>query len=199
MTSGDGEPDEIQGVMPSAFMRGLRPELYSDSQGRTDYQLDAPLLGYHLDTLTKRNQTNDFEIFCRKLCARAICPNLRSQTGPDGGGDSKADSESYPVAEEVSELFYEGEPNGGQARWGFAFSAKEKWQQKVRDDVRGLFATGRNYDRIICVTAMFAKSKERAKLEDELSAETGVPVTIHDRTWIVEEVVERGCEQVVHL
>ena len=176
--------------MPSQFMRQLRPELYSDTEERTDYRLDAPMLEYHLETLTRRNQTHDFEIFCRKLCERAICPNLRAQTGPDGGGDSKADSETFPVADEVGELFYEGEANAGNQRWGFAFSAKEDWKQKVKDDVQGLLDTGRSYDRIICVTSRFAKSKDRAKLEDDLSEHAGVPVTIHDRTWIVDQVIE---------
>ena len=51
--------------------------------------LDAPLLEYHLESLTQRNQAHVFEIFCRKLCERAIARNLRPQTGPDGGGDSR--------------------------------------------------------------------------------------------------------------
>jgi hypothetical protein len=34
-------------LSPSAFMRQLRPELYSDTIDRTTYQLDAPTLGYH--------------------------------------------------------------------------------------------------------------------------------------------------------
>jgi len=59
-------------LSPSAFMRQLRPELYSDTIDRTTYQLDAPTLGYHLETITARNQTHDFEIFCRKLCERTI-------------------------------------------------------------------------------------------------------------------------------
>lgn len=173
-------------------MRGLRPEIYSDTEGRTDYQLDAPLLEYHLETLTQRNQTHDFEIFCRKLCERAIARNLRPQTGPDGGGDSKADTETFPVAEEISELYYEGEANSGEERWAFAFSAKERWKQKVRDDVKGLIETGRAYARIIFVTSRFAKAKDRAALEDALSLEAGIPVTIHDRTWIVAQVIEQG-------
>jgi len=189
--SQDGE-EPARGVLPSHFMRGLRPEIYSDTEGRTDYQLDAPLLEYHLETLTQRNQTHDFEIFCRKLCERAIARNLRPQTGPDGGGDSKADTETFPVAEEVSELYYEGDVNSGQERWAFAFSAKERWKQKVRDDVKGLIETGRAYDRIIFVTSRFAKAKDRAALEDALSKQAGIPVTIHDRTWIVAQVIEQG-------
>jgi hypothetical protein len=37
-------------LSPSAFMRQLRPELYSDTIDRTTYKLDAPTLGYHLET-----------------------------------------------------------------------------------------------------------------------------------------------------
>lgn len=194
MANGSQNEDQTleDGILPSKFMRQLRPEYYSDTEGRTDYVLDAPLLEYHLESLTQRNQTHDFEIFCRKLCERAIARNLRPQTGPDGGGDSKADTETYPVSEEVSELYYEGEADSGEERWAFAFSAKETWKQKARDDIKGLIETGRTYDRIIFVTSRFAKAKDRAALEDELSNKAGIPVTIHDRTWIVSEIIEKG-------
>jgi hypothetical protein len=91
-------------VMPSAFMRRLRPEYYSDTSERTTYELERSMLEYHLDTITARNQTHAFEIFCRKLCERTICPNLRPATGPEGGGDAKADTETFEVAEEISTL-----------------------------------------------------------------------------------------------
>jgi len=52
-------------LSPSAFMRQLRPDLYSDTIDRTNerttYRLDAPTLSYHLETITRRNQTHDFE------------------------------------------------------------------------------------------------------------------------------------------
>ncbi len=73
-------------LTPSAFMRQLRPENYSDTTERTAYLLDAAVFDHHLKTITSRNQTHDFEVFCRKLCERVICQNLRPQTGPDGGG-----------------------------------------------------------------------------------------------------------------
>lgn len=183
---------DSHGILPSKFMRDRRPEIYSDSTGRTGYELDAAVFDHHLETLTRRNQTHDFETFCRKLCERAICPNLRAQTGPDGGGDSKADGESFAVSDELTDIFFEGEANSGRERWGFAFSTKAQWQRKIRDDVGGLIKTGRNYDRIICVTSQYIKSKARAALEDELSKATGVPVTIHDRTWIIEQVIDHG-------
>ena len=78
-----------KGLLPSEFMRKLHPEYYSDSSGRTLYELDRATFEYHLESVTKRNETHDFEIFCRKLCERVICPNLRPATGPEGGGDLK--------------------------------------------------------------------------------------------------------------
>lgn len=184
-------PASPAGVMPSAFMRELRPEYYSDSKERTRFVLGAHQLEYRLETITARNETHAFEIFCRKLCERAICPNLRPQTGPDGGGDSKADSETYPVADEIAGLTYVGSANSGRERWAFAFSAKEAWTAKARKDVKGIAETKRGYDRIFFVTSRFAKAKDRARLEDELTTKYGIPVTIHDRSWIVPEIIEK--------
>ena len=130
-------------ILPSEFMRDLRPEYHSDTEDHASYVLDAATLDHHLDTITSRNQTHDFELFTRKLCERAICPNLRPQTGPEGAGDSKADTETFPVADEISRI-YIGEPNGGRERWAFAFSAKKKWAEKVRGDVKGIVETGRS-------------------------------------------------------
>lgn len=185
---GSESPAE-SGISPSSFMRNLRPEYYSDTEDRSSYSLDRASLEFQLDTITQRNHTQEFEVFCRKLCERVICPNLRPQTGPEGGGDSKTDSETYPVADEIS-LVYLGEPNAGKERWAFAFSAKARWTDKVRSDVKGIVGTGRKYDRIICVTSRSARSKDRAALEDELLKEYGVPVTIHDRSWISKEIIE---------
>ena len=119
-------------------------------------------------------------------------PQPEAANRPRWRGDSKADTETFPIAEEVSELFYEGEANSGRERWAFAFSAKESWKQKARDDVKGLIETGRAYNRIIFVTSRFAKARDRAALEGVLSTEAGIPVTVHDRTWIVSEIIEKG-------
>jgi len=177
-------------LTPSSFMRQLRPENYSDTTERASYVLDAAVFAHHLDTITSRNQTHDFEIFCRKLCERAICPNLRPQTGPDGGGDSKADSETFPVSDEITALTYVGEPSAGSERWAFAFSAKEKWQAKARSDINGIAKTQRGYKRIVFVTSRHAKAKTRAAIEDELTKKHGISVTIHDRSWIIQQVIE---------
>ncbi len=73
-------------VSPSQFMRQIRPELYSDSTRQIKNLLKSEVLSHHLDTITERNQTHDFELFCRKLCERTNFPNLRPATGPEGGG-----------------------------------------------------------------------------------------------------------------
>src|ERR1700687_4835707 len=115
-------------MKPSQFMRQHRPENYSDTdRAETSYVLTAEVFDHHLDTITARNQTHDFEIFCRKLCERVICPNLKPPTGPEGGGDSKADTETIPIADEIASLTYVGDANAGRERWAFAFSAKKKW------------------------------------------------------------------------
>ena len=177
-------------ISPSAFMRGLRPEYYSDTQDRTTIVLEREVLENHLATITNRNETQDFELFCRKLCERTLCPNLRPATGSHGGGDSKADTETIPVAEEISALWYVGDQGAAKERWAFGFSAKKKWVEKVRSDVAGLVERNRRYRRIICVTNQFAPDKARAKLEDELTQEYGISITVLDRTWIVKEIVE---------
>jgi hypothetical protein len=58
-------------VSPSEFMRQIRPELYSDSTSRVGHQLKAEVLSHHLETLTERNQTHDFELFCRSVSVRS--------------------------------------------------------------------------------------------------------------------------------
>lgn len=177
-------------MKPSAFMRLRRPECYSDSSGRVGYELDCPTLSHHLETLTARNQTHDFEIFCRKLCERTICPNLRPATGPEGGGDGKVDTDTIPIAAEIRTLTFVGDANGGTERWAFAFSAKKDWAKKARSDVDGIVSTAREYTKIYFVTSRFARAKDRARIEDDLSKKYGVQVIILDRSWIIEAVIE---------
>jgi hypothetical protein len=89
-----------------------------------------------LETLTRRKQEIEFEHFCRRLSEKEICPNLLPQTGSTGGGDSKVDTETYPVSDEISLRWYEGKGReASQERWAFAFSTKKDWRSKVRSDV----------------------------------------------------------------
>jgi hypothetical protein len=56
--------------------------------------------------------------------------------------------------------------------------------------VKGIIETDRKPDRIFCITSRFAKAKTRADLEQELLTQYGVPVTVLDRVWIVEQIID---------
>jgi hypothetical protein len=98
----------FQDFRPSEFMRARRPELFSDSRILGELPLTREVFEYHLNTLTGRKQEIEFEHFCRRLAEKELCPNLMPQTGPTGGGDSKVDAETYPVADEIALRWYEG-------------------------------------------------------------------------------------------
>jgi hypothetical protein len=180
---------------PREFLKGRRPERFSDTVRIDEPTLDRAMLEYHVATLTSRGQENDFEHFARHLAQKEICPNLLPQTGPTGGGDSKVDSETYPVADDLSLAWYVG--TGREAaseRWAFAFSAKEKWRPKVRSDVEKIAKTGRGYKKAFFVTNQFVSDRSRAEVEDELTKKHGLDVRILDRTWILDKVFENRHE-----
>lgn len=176
---------------PSAFMRARRPEQFSDSGEAAAAPLERSFFEYHLETLTNRSDEKPFELFCRRLAQKEICPNLIPQTGPTGGGDSKVDTETYPVAPELAERWYEGNPNAGSERWGFAFSAKKDWRAKVQADVKKIAETKRGYSLIYFFSNQFIKDRDRAHTEDELTKAYGIAVRIVDRNWLVERVFDR--------
>ena len=176
---------------PSKFMRGRRPELFSDSQILSELRLTRDVFEYQLETLTHRKQEIEFEHFCRRLAEKEICPNLIPQTGPTGGGDSKVDTETYPVADDIALRWYQGQSSeSARERWAFAFSAKRDWRPKVRSDVQGIMKTERGYSLIYFITNQFVKDKARAQIEDQLKKDYKIPVRILDRSWIVKCVFE---------
>jgi hypothetical protein len=168
-------------------MRERRPHLFSDTIRSSEPQIAREVLDYHLETLTKRKQEYQFEHFARALAEKELCPNLRTQTGPTGGGDAKVDSETYRVAPDIAERWFVGETAASE-RWAFAFSTKEAWQAKVKADVASILSTSRDYTRIYCVTSRYAPDKPRAAIEDNLSVQTGIPVTVLDRAWILDRI-----------
>jgi hypothetical protein len=189
--------DDAQGFSPSEFMRARRPEMFSDSSRVSEAHLPREVFEYHLDTLTSRKQETEFEHFCRRLAEKQLCPNLLPQTGPTGGGDSKVDAETYPVADEISLRWYEGlARSADQERWAFAFSAKKQWRPKIESDVEKIVNTGRGYKLIYFITNQFVRDKVRATVEDKLKAKYRVEVRILDRTWLVECIYEHGRLQI---
>lgn len=173
---------------PSDYMRGRHPDLFSDSEAVEAPVFEREVVEHHLHTLTERQQEAAFETFCRLLAEHEITPNLRPQTGPTGGGDGKVDSETYPVDDSVAQRWYVADVRGGQERWAFAFSAKKAWRPKIRADVKSAVGTGRGYARVIFISNQAISSRARLTAEEELGREFGVPVTIHDRAWIMEKV-----------
>ena len=183
---------------PSEIMRERRPYLYSDSSKVGAYTLSRSEFSHYLDTLTERNQHKEFEVFCRQLCERILCPNLRTQTGPEGGGDGKVDTETYAVSDEVTQRWYVGAANAGNERWGFAMSIKKDWAPKFRSDVKGIVGTGRKYDRIYFLTSRPVKANKCHDAEKKLTDEYDVPVTILDREWIIEKTIDNGYEDLAY-
>ncbi len=184
-------------LRPSEFMRARRPERFADSRVVEEFKLTKAMFEYQLDTLTSRKQETEFEHFARRLAEFELCPNLLPQTGPTGGGDSKVDSETYPVSEEVSLRWYVGVgSNADKERWAFAFSTKKDWIGKIRGDVKKILATGRNYALVYFITNQFVADKKRADAEDSLTQQFRTPVRILDRTWIMKSVFEHQHQDV---
>jgi hypothetical protein len=181
---------------PKDFLRARRPEAFSDSWSEDENGLDRSLLEYHLATITNRSQEVRFEEFARALAEKEVCPNLVPQTGPTGGGDSKADTETYPVADSLSICWFAGiGRESSTERWAFAVSAKKAWGQKARADVASIMGTGRGYKKIFFTSNQYIRSKDRAAAEDELSTKYGVEVRIFDRTWILDKVFQNKREE----
>lgn len=169
-------------------MRGRHPDLFSDSVSEVEYQVKREVLSYHLETLTNQKDETRFENFAQRMCEKFIAPNIRPQTGPVGGGDGKTDAETFPVSSEISSRWFVPDNDKAGERKAFAFSAKKTWRSKIISDVAAIAGTGRNYDQIICVTNQFVPAKKSAQLQDELVKKHGIPVTILDRTWLLDRV-----------
>lgn len=173
------------------FYQKLYPELFSDSRTIKKGALSEEMFQMYLENLTSQNKEKEFENFCRKLIEVTICPNLLPQTGPTGGGDSKVDSETYPVSEEISETWLTGfAEKAYEDRWAFAISAKKEWRSKCKSDVKKIVKTNeelaRDYKKIFFLTNQFVSDKKRADLEDELRREYSIDIRILDRTWLTD-------------
>lgn len=180
---------------PKSFLKARRPERFSDTVIEEVTDLDRSLLEYHLGSLTSRKQETDFERFARQLCEREICPNLLPQTGPTGGGDSKVDSETYPVADSLALAWYVGlGREAAQERWAFAFSTKADWRPKLQSDTAKIADANRGYTKAFFVTNQAVPDRMRAEVEDALRTKYSIDVRILDRTWILDRVFKGGHE-----
>lgn len=173
------------------FYKKMHPEQFSDSLLVKKGNLDRDMFDYYLESLTSKNLEKTFEEFCRKLAESEVCPNLLPQTGPTGGGDSKVDSETYPVSKKISDRWYFGNTAASE-RWAFAISAKKDWKSKVKSDVVKIVSVnqheGRGYTKIFFMSNQYVPDKKRAQVEDELRNLHGLDIRILDRSWILDKV-----------
>jgi len=180
------------------FLKARRPDEFSDSTIKKQGKLTREFLDYYLNSLTSRSQEKEFEIFCRRLAEKEICPNLLPQTGPTGGGDSKVDTETYPVSESITLSWYSGIGKiASSERWAFAISAKRAWKPKCISDIEKIIATGRNYKEVFFITNQYVSDKSRAQLEDDLTIKYKIGIHVLDRTWILEKVFTNHHEDIV--
>ena len=146
-------------LKPSELMRAWHPDLFPDTISSPLIVLDKAVLEYHLETLTNRKQEQVFEEFCRRLAELEICPNLKPQTGPTGGGDSKMDASTYPVAQVLIDRCYFGTPNPPSTEeWAFAFSCKKDWKPKVIEDVGKIATVVCTFTKVFFISNQFIRA-----------------------------------------
>ena len=130
-------------------------------------------------------------IYQRGKSVRICCP----KQVPPAEGIVKVDSETYPVADNIALGWHTGiGREAASERWGFAFSAKKKWRDKVTADIAKVVETARGYAKAFYVSNQFIPDKKRAEVEDKLSKKYGIDVRILDRTWILDKVFTNGHE-----
>lgn len=132
-----------------SYYRELRPQKFSDSKVVYEIPLTRELFDNQLALLSTKKMQSEFENFVVACACRLITPNIKPQTGPDGGGDGKVDAETYTVSSDISDKwFVEDEGASGNEKWAFAISCKNKWNPKVTSDVEKAVGTGRDYTRV---------------------------------------------------
>jgi hypothetical protein len=184
-------------LSPKEFLKARHPERFSDSSTEDVTEVDRAMLEYHLESITSRSQETAFERFSRALIRLEVCPNILPQTGPMGGGDSKVDSETYPVADSLALAWYVDVGRAAASeRWAFAFSAKKEWRGKLKSDVAKIASVNRGYAKAFFVTNQYVPDKKRSELEDELRKCHSIDVRIFDRTWILDTVFEHGRQEI---
>lgn len=179
-----------------AYYRILRPEMFSDSMVVYEIPLTRELFDKQLELLSTKKMQSEFENFIVGCAQRLITPNIKPQTGPDGGGDGKVDAETYKVSSDISDKWYVAEGGAlGDEKWAFAISCinKDKWKQKVAGDVEKIVKTGRGYTRALFFSNQFIKSSTRLEVEKELTEKHKIEVSIFDGLWCANAVFYKGC------
>lgn len=177
-----------------AFYRKRRSENFSDSEIVYEIPLTEQLFDQQMELLSTKKLQSQFENFIIATAERLITPNIKPQTGPDGGGDGKIDAETYEVSDDVSSRWYVGADAAvGKEQWAIAVSCKRQWKSKVESDVAKIIGTGRGYSKVLFFSNQYIKASARIEVEQELSSRYKIPVSIFDRLWCQHAVFQHGC------
>lgn len=179
-----------------SYYRRLRSNLFSDTEVVYETKLTPELFDLKLQQLSQDKKQPEFEDFVLVLAARLVTPNIKPQTGPDGGGDGKVDGETYPVDKAISDRWWVSEGSTGDHKWAIAISVQKNWKSKIEGDVKKAVETDRGYTKVIFFSSQKIKSSKRQEVEDELSKQYGVAVSIFDGKWCSFAVFEQGCYDV---
>jgi len=171
------------------FYKEIHPELFSDTIIKKSCKTTREMVDYHLEKITSKSQEYSFQEFCRELAEREICPNLIHQTGPTGHGDSKVDSETYPVADEIALTWFGGfSPRASKEKWAFAMSATKLWKPKIKIDLEKAVKTKRNYTEFYFFTNQYISDLKKSTVQDEFSKTYNIGIHIMDKTWILDKL-----------
>lgn len=179
---------------PNLYYREAHPEYFSDTIVQYEIPLTSELFDYKMSLLSTKKMQSAFENFIVAIAKRLITPNIKPQTGPDGGGDGKVDAETYEVSEDISDKWIAMEDTAlGKEYWAFAISCKKDWKPKVASDIEKIVKTNRGYTKALFFTNQFVKSSTRAQTEEKLSEKFGIKVEIYDANWLSDAVFNNGC------
>lgn len=182
---------------PNSYYREVHPEFFSDTVVHYETPLTSELFDYKMSILSTKKMQSDFESFIVAVAKRLITPNIKPQTGPDGGGDGKVDAETYEVSDDISDKWIATEETAlGKEYWAFAISCKKEWKSKVTSDIEKIVNTNRGYTKALFFTSQFVKSSTRAETEEKLSERFGIKVEIYDANWLSDAVFNNGCLQI---
>lgn len=177
-----------------AYYRKLRPYYFSDTKVVYEVPLTEELFDVHMDLLSTKKMHSQFEHFVVAVASRLLTPNIKPQTGPDGGGDGKVDAETYEVSNDISDKWYtEKQGASGNEKWAFAISCKTTWKPKINSDIKKIHETGRGYTKALFFTNQYVKASTRVEKEQSLSELYGISVFIYDREWLKKAVFLDGC------
>jgi hypothetical protein len=183
---------------PREFMKGRRPQLFSDTPTTGRPRLSRDMLEFRLEHLTTRDEHFQFENLCKKLVLKKLCYNIKPSTGPSAGGDGKTDAATFPVSDELKLRCYTGSAQvaGAEEKWGFAFSCKKDWKAKAKSDIKAIAELKRNHKKGFFISSQPIRKKLRDELEVELSEKHAMTVEILDRSWIVQCIIDEDREEV---